>query len=134
MPRFGSSSKRRLETIDPRLQRVLNRAIMNGPDFSIICGHRTESDQRIAYASGHSTKEFPDSLHNVDPSRAVDICPYGGRDVWGDHIRFGQIAGWILRCAEEEGVGIRWGGDWRENWRATASSFFDGGHFELKED
>jgi len=134
MPKFGLSSTQKLETLDPRLQRVLNRAILDGPDFSIICGHRTEEDQNSAYDSGNSKKRFPESLHNVNPSRAVDIVPYGGKDVWGDTIRFGQIAGWILRCAEEEGVKIRWGGDWRQNWRTTASSFFDGGHFELAED
>ena len=134
MPKFGTNSTRKLETLDSRLQRVLNRAIQGGPDFSVIFGHRSEADQTLAFAAGNSKKEFPDSKHNSSPSRAVDICPYGGQDVWGDHIRFGLIAGWIMKCAEEEGVEIRWGGDWRQNWRATKSSFFDGGHFELMEE
>ena len=103
-------------------------------DQTLDASHRTEEDQNAAYDAGNSKKRFPESLHNVSPSRAVDIVPYGGHDVWGDTIRFGMIAGWILRCAEEEGVKIRWGGDWRQNWRTTVSSFFDGGHFELAED
>ena len=134
MPKFGSNSQRKLETSDPRLRRVMERAIEGGPDFSIICGHRSEEDQRAVFATGHSKKSWPDSKHNAYPSRAGDICPYGGSDVGGDHIRFGLIAGWIMKCAEEEGVEIRWGGDWEKNWRATKSSFFDGGHFELMEE
>ena len=134
MPSFGSGSTSNLRTLDPKLQRVLERAIKDGPDFSIICGHRTEEAQKAAYDAGNSKKQFPDSKHNSNPSRAVDIVPYGGNDVWGDHIRFGLLAGWIMKCAEEEGVKIRWGGDWHQNWRATTSSFFDGGHLELSDD
>ena len=125
---------RKLDTLDERLQRVLLLAIKDGPDFSIICGHRTEGDQNAAFEAGNSKKQSPDSKHNSDPSRAVDIVPYGGQDVWGDHIRFGLLAGWIMKCAHEENVRIRWGGDWHQNWRATTSSFFDGGHLELSED
>ena len=125
---------RHFDTLDERLQRVMARAIKDGPDFSIICGHRSNEDQEIAYKTGASKKRPGYSKHNRMPSIAVDILPYGGRDVWADHIRFGLLAGWVLRCAFEEDVPIRWGGDWRMNWRESYSSFFDGGHFELMED
>ena len=135
MPYFGSRSRKNLDTCDPRIQRVLERAIKNGPDFSVIVGHRTEEDQNKAYSLGFSKKKWPDSNHNSQPSRAVDVLPYGGDNVWDDHIRFGLLAGWILACAEEEGVKLRWGGDWSRTWRANEkSSFFDGAHFELCEE
>lgn len=137
MPSFGRRSRERLETLHPELQKVLEIAIVDGPDFSIICGHRDEAAQNLAYKVGNSKKQFPDSKHNRNPSWAVDICPYGGRDVWGDHIRFAMIAGYLLRIGEEvlpEGLALRWGGDWSRTWRARTSNFFDGGHVELVEE
>ena len=135
MPRFGSRSRENLDTCDERIQRVMERAIKDGPDFSVIVGHRTKGEQNRAWAAGFSKKKWPESNHNTKPSRAVDVIPYGGKNVWSDHIRFGLLAGWIMACAEAEGVNLRWGGDWSRTWRANErSSFFDGAHFELWED
>lgn len=135
MPRFGASSTRKLDTLDERLQRVLALAIKDGPDFSIVCGHRSGADQMIAFHGGYSRLQAGESLHNSSPSRAVDICPYGGSDVWGDEIRFGLLAGWVMKCAAVSDVKLRWGGDWSRTWRANErSTFFDGGHFEIIED
>ena len=64
MPVFGKRSLHSISSIDERLQRVLFRAIKNGPDFSVIVGHRNRSDQNRAFTSGHSKKKWPQSKHN----------------------------------------------------------------------
>lgn len=133
MPKFGKRSEDCIETLHPDLQKVLRLAIEGGPDFGIICGHRGREAQEECFARGVSKKRFPESRHNSSPSEAFDLIPSGGADVWGDHVRFGLIAGWILSCANSLGVSIRWGGDWRRNYRQSVSGFFDGGHFELTE-
>mgnify|MGYP006095219417 CR=1 FL=1 len=135
MPKFGKRSTDNLNTLDERLARVLERAIKTGPDFTIIAGHRGEFDQNKAYSEGFSKARWPLSKHNTSPSLAADLLPYGGSSAWSDDMRFALMAGWVLKCAEEEGVTLRWGGDWNRSWRASvASGFFDGAHFEIVED
>jgi len=137
MPKFGKRSEENLATVDERLQRVLRRAISgeNAPDFSVIAGHRGEEAQNKAFAESRSKLKFPESNHNKSPSRAVDILPYGGSlNPWEDIARFGMLVGWVLKCAELEGVRVRSGLDWRQNFRASVSSFTDGPHIELSED
>ena len=53
MPKFGSSSKRRLATCDERLQKVFNEVIKH-VDCSVLCGHRGEYDQNKAFEEGKS--------------------------------------------------------------------------------
>ena len=48
MPKFGKRSFEKLETCHPSIQEVMIEAIKSGPDFTIICGHRNESDQNNA--------------------------------------------------------------------------------------
>ena len=137
MPKFGTRSEENLATVDERLQRVLRRAISsdNSPDFSVIAGHRGEEEQNKAFAESRSKLKFPESNHNKKPSRAVDVLPYGGNlNPWDDIARFGMVVGWILKCAELEGVSVRSGLDWRRNFRASVSGFTDGPHIELSDD
>ena len=45
MPEFGTKSRERLETCDPKIQLVLEEAIKHY-DFSVLEGHRTEEKQQ----------------------------------------------------------------------------------------
>ena len=111
MFRFGSTSRDRLATIDDALQRVLHRAMgYQLMDFTIVCGHRTQKDQAQAFSVGASKKEWPNSKHNIFPSIAVDIAPWPID--WDDHLAFARLYGIIEAAAAEEGVPLRWGGDW----------------------
>ena len=122
MPSFGKNSQEKLDTCHKDIQGVLNEAI-NHYDFSVIWGHRGREDQDKAFRSGNSNLKYPNSKHNSNPSRAVDIVPYpnGFRNQDGT---FYLMATHVLRAACVLGVDLRWGGHWR--------SFKDLAHFELK--
>lgn len=65
----------------------------------------------------------------------MDLIPYPGTvngvNVWNDKQRFSVLAGLIMAAAAEEGVKIRWGGDWDGDGNNADSSFHDMPHFEL---
>lgn len=129
MYKFGRTSLRRLATIDPELQKVLHRAMgYQIMDFTIVCGHRTEADQNEAYATGASKKQWPNSKHNSFPSIAVDIAPWPID--WKDALAFARLYGIVEAAAREEGVILRWGGDWDSDGESNDQSFMDIGHFE----
>lgn len=141
MPYFSESSKKRIATLHPDLQRVLNKAILV-TDFSVIAGLRDEATQTRAVSEKRSKAEYPKSRHNRSKkddgtydytvSDAFDLVPYPIR--WPDiqkqtareYVRrmgrFYRLAGVILAVAHAEGVKLRWGGDFK--------NFFDGPHFE----
>lgn len=90
-------------------------------DFTILQGYRGEEDQNTAFAEGKSNARFGQSLHNVNPSRAVDIAPYPID--WQDTEKFAQLAGMFKAVAAQKGIAVRWGGDFK--------SIKDMPHFEL---
>jgi len=119
--KFGKSSKRRLATLHPDLQVVLN-IVIQYYNFSIICGHRNKANQNKAYKDNKSTKKWPDSRHNSLPSEAVDLAPWPID--WEDIQEFHFLAGLIIAVGEVYGIKIRWGGRF-EDLKG------DYGHFEL---
>lgn len=128
MPTFSKLSAERLATCDERLQKLLREAIKH-VDFTVLCGHRGEDEQEDAFRTGKSKVHWPDSKHNSRPSMAVDVAPYPID--WNDHKTFARLAGYIERIAQEQGVSIRWGGDFDGNWR-SGDSFVDLPHLELR--
>lgn len=127
---FGRRSREALATVHPDLVRVLERA-RGWADFTVLEGHRDERRQTIAYQSGASHLQWPRSKHNTLPSVAVDVAPFP--IVWKDVGRFVLLAGVVFAAAAEEGVRIRWGGDWDMDGAQLDESFRDLGHFELVE-
>jgi hypothetical protein len=130
MPKFSDRSSRKLQTAHPDLQKVFNRLIEYF-DHTILCGHRDEEAQTEAYESGHSTKPWPESKHNIYPSVAVDAAPYPID--WNDRERFSYFAGQVMATARELGVKLRWGGDWDMDTEVADNGFDDLVHFELAE-
>jgi peptidoglycan L-alanyl-D-glutamate endopeptidase CwlK len=128
MPTFSRISKERLATCHPDLQKIMNLAIQEY-DFSILCGHRSEAAQNEAYNTGKSKLKFPRSKHNKLPSLAVDIAPYPID--WKNIQRFNNLAAIILRIAKEQGIRVRWGGDFNMDGNKTTSDSWDKPHFEL---
>lgn len=127
---FSELSKQRLGSCDRDLQRVFEEVIKRY-DCSVVCGFRSASKQRIAYDTGRSKVQFPDSKHNNYPSRAVDVVPYPVD--WDDLGAFYMFAGYVLRVAEEMNISIRYGGDWDGDRKTADQRFNDLGHFELIE-
>jgi peptidoglycan L-alanyl-D-glutamate endopeptidase CwlK len=134
MPLFSNASKAQLDTVDGRLRRVLERAIRYY-DFTVLEGHRGEEAQNRAFAKGLSKVQWPDGNHNKKPSRAVDIAPFpiDWTDSTAANERFAYLAGIVMACAKEEGVKLRWGGDWSRDGDMRDETFRDRPHFELDE-
>ena len=130
MPYYSSKSKAILATCDPRLQDIFN-TLIEWFDLSIISGHRGEAEQNKIHDEGFSQVRYPDSKHNADPARAVDVAPYPID--WEDRERFTYLAGWVMAIAKMKGYHIRWGGDWAESTDLKQNGFDDLGHFELME-
>jgi peptidoglycan L-alanyl-D-glutamate endopeptidase CwlK len=131
---LGVSSNKQLDTCHPKLQRLIREVDARLRktrmlDITVLCGHRGREAQDKAYADGASTKKWPDSLHNMLPSPAVDVAPYPLN--WNDHLRFARMAGYIQAVADELGIEIRWGGDWDMDGDTRDHTFIDQPHFEL---
>ena len=131
MYRFGSKSKERLSTCDPRLielcEKVLALQVM---DFTVITGYRGEAEQDDKFAKGLSKVKFPNGKHNIFLSKAVDLAPYPID--WSHKLRFGMLAGLMHAVASTIGVTLRWGGNFDGNWD-TKHDEWDPGHFEIVE-
>lgn len=120
MPTFSKKSLEKLATVDRRLYDICSEAIKY-TDFAVICGHRNEQDQNLAYETGTSKLQWPNSKHNTSPSQAVDIVPYPID--WKDIERFKRLAIVMKKAASDLQIGISWGGDWKR--------FKDYPHWEL---
>jgi peptidoglycan LD-endopeptidase CwlK len=106
----------RLRGVHPDLVRVVVRARAAEPLF-VIEGLRSRERQAELVAKGASRTQ--NSRHLT--GHAVDLGPVPLD--WQDKAAFRRLAGAMKRAADDEGVPIVWGGDWR--------SFYDGPHFEL---
>jgi len=130
MPAFSTLSEQRLATCDPRLQAILKEAIRH-VDFTIMCGFRGPDEQEDAFRTGRSKVRWPNSKHNRRPSVAVDLAPFPVD--WTDTARFARLAGYIERIAHEQGVKLRWGGDFDQDGRTVGEKFIDMPHLEIAE-
>ena len=79
-------------------------------------------DASVLKASGDENAIYPTSKHNRNPSEAVDLVPYPID--WNDIDRFKDLAVRFKRIAEEKGIEISAGADWK--------LFKDYPHFEIK--
>jgi peptidoglycan L-alanyl-D-glutamate endopeptidase CwlK len=131
MPRFGKSSKKRLETCDERLQDVFNEVIKY-IDCSVLEGHRSGERQNKLFDEGKTKVRYPDGRHNALPSRAVDVTPYPVD--WEDRERQTLFAGFVLGIARSMGIKLRWGGDWNMDFEVQDNKFDDFPHFEVRDD
>ena len=120
MPNFGRKSTECLAQAHPDLQHLFNEVIKT-IDCSVLCGYRGKEEQEAAYRDGNSRLHFPESKHNHLPSLAVDVVPYPID--WQNIERFKTFGAFVKKTAEELGITIRWGGDFK-TWK-------DYPHYEL---
>lgn len=130
MPRFGSSSRKQLDSVHALLQTLFNE-VVKVYDCSILVGHRGKDDQNRAFEDRpqRSKLPWPEGNHNASPSLAVDVAPYPID--WDNTKRFYHFAGYVQGIADELGIDIRWGGDWDRDYDLDDQSFNDLIHFEL---
>jgi peptidoglycan L-alanyl-D-glutamate endopeptidase CwlK len=144
---LGKGSLKKLGTVDDRLQRIVMHAItVTKQDFSVICGLRTEQEQRRLVSSGAS--QTMKSKHLL--GHAVDLMAYCKGARWELNL-YDEIADAISESARLENVKVRWGAAWTidsiGDWNGTAQQamesyidtrrsqnrrpFIDAPHFEL---
>lgn len=111
----------RLAGVHPDLVRVVVRARAVEP-FTVIEGVRTADRQAQLVARGAS--QTLRSRHLT--GHAVDLGPIPLD--WEDRASFRRLAAVMQRAADDEGVPIRWGGEFRDR---QGKPWFDGPHFEL---
>lgn len=113
-------SHERLKGVHPELIKVVLRAHqLSAVNFIVTEGVRTEARQRVLYLQGASTTMRSRHL----TGHAVDLAAKMGNEVRWDWPLYYKIADAMKQAAEEYGVSIVWGGDWKV--------FKDGPHFEL---
>jgi peptidoglycan LD-endopeptidase CwlK len=134
MPTFGKTSNQRLDTCHTDLQ-VIAHEVIKVFDFSVICGHRNQTAQMLAYESGKSQVNWPNSRHNTYPSMALDVSPYPID--WNDTGAFYLLVGYFQLTAQrllDEGRithRLRSGADWNGNHKTKDQKFHDLPHHEL---
>jgi peptidoglycan LD-endopeptidase CwlK len=113
-------SYKRLEGVHPDLVRVVERAIaITEVDFVVLEGLRSKARQEQLLKAGAS--RTMNSRHIT--GHAVDLGAWVNKEVRWDWPLYHKIAAAMKQSANEQGVAIVWGGDWR--------TFKDGPHFEL---
>jgi peptidoglycan L-alanyl-D-glutamate endopeptidase CwlK len=125
MPQFSKSSKSKLETCHPDLQKLFNEVIKE-KDCVIICGARTLEEQQKAFKGGFSKLDgiVKKSKHQIDRyqplSLAVDVLPFPLK--WDDKLGHIVFSDYVKFVAKKLGIKITWGGDWK---------FVDRPHYQL---
>jgi hypothetical protein len=136
--RWGAASLEKIGTLDPRWRGILNDVLAAVPfDVTVVYGFRGEDAQNAAFAAGNSTKQWPNSVHNTYPSRAIDLAPLDedGSIPWNDPRPWMVLAGAVLAACRIARVGHRWGGNWDGDAVMLDDQDFDDlGHHELDEE
>ena len=145
---LSQRSLSKMNGINNDLHTVVCSAIkLSKIDFGVICGMRTETEQRALLEKGATTTMKSKHL----TGDAVDLMAYiGSRGSWELNL-YDDIADAMKESAIQNGVGIRWGAAWNipdiREWEGTMEEamnhyiderraqkrrpFIDGPHFEL---
>ena len=107
--KLSERSMAKLEGVDSRMQDVVKEAItLTKVDFGVICGMRTEDEQRELVAKGASKTMKSKHLDGL----AVDLMAYiGSRASWELNL-YDDIADAMAEAARNNNVKIRWGAAW----------------------
>lgn len=124
---FSKRSKNNLRGVHPYLVELATRALAQVPyDFIVTEGLRTAARQKELKAQGKSQTLKSYHLTQADGyGHAIDIAiipPEGG--VTWEHKYYKANAAVFKRLAQEMGITITWGGDWK--------SLVDTPHFQLE--
>ena len=148
--KLSQRSLDKLEGVHPDMVKCVTSAIeWSKVDFGVICGMRTEAEQKELVAKGAS--QTMTSKHLT--GHAVDLMAYvGSRGSWELNL-YDDIADAMAQAARDNNVTIRWGAAWSiddiRSWNGTMEDamnsyidlrrsqgrrpFIDGPHFELIE-
>lgn len=120
MYKLGERSQSRLVGVHKDLVKVVERAIeITTVDFTVLEGLRAPERQKVLVESGAS--QTLNSRHIT--GHAIDLGAWVDGQVDWSWPLYHKIAKAMKTAAQELGVKIEWGGDWR--------TFKDGPHFQL---
>ncbi len=132
MRTWGKKSQKVYDELDERLQRVVTRVRDEVCVISLLEGFRDERRQQFMFMSNRSHVQWPDGKHNKKPSLAVDLQPYPfSKRKEKQWAQLAYMAAHAIRIGIEEGIIIRWGGDWNQNGDLTDQKFDDLFHLEI---
>lgn len=128
--RWGRRSMVVWAELDPDLRQLADVVLAASPfDLSLTEGHRSEAAQTLAFNEELSKLKWPESKHNTLPARAMHLDPYPiDYDQWRLYY---MLAGIVVARAEQLGIGVRWGGDWDQDFDLNDQTFNDLAHWEL---
>ena len=143
--KLSQKSLSKLEGVDPRLVKVIKRAIeVSEVDFTITEGLRTKVTQALYVKQGKSQTMNSKHLDGL----AVDLAAWvNGTINWNFDYYF-KIADAVRKASIELGIKVKWGGAWRylndydsskkaydayisEREKLGKKPFLDGVHFEI---
>ena len=149
--KFGATSLKRLEGINPHLRKVVDRALeIAEEDFMVIEGLRTKEQAWANWGKGRTaaqcqaagvpTKYAQPSAAKVTwlknplnskhiSGNAVDLAPWPLD--WNDLKRFDKMASAMFKASAELQIPIRWGADWDDDGVFREKGETDSPHFEL---
>ena len=117
---LSQKSKDRLTGVHPDLVSVVNRALeLSEIDFTVLEGVRSLAKQEQLYAAKATTTLKSRHL----TGHAVDLGAIVAGTVRWDWPLYHKIADAMKDAAEQLGIPLEWGGDWK--------TFKDGPHFQL---
>ena len=124
---FGERSLKNLVGVNDELVSVVNRALeLSEIDFTVIEGVRTKEKQAEYVKKGVSKTMKSYHIPNANGGRAVDLYPYydGKVQVNAPAKEWNKIAKAMKAAANELGITITWGGDWK--------TFVDAPHYQIE--
>ena len=111
---LGASSRRKLATVNPDLAYVINE-VSKWYNITVVDGYRTMERQNRLFEEGFSQLKYPASLHNRNPSHAVDIAPWNSeiKNIdWNDIEAFEEMLELVKVVASVVNLKLRFGADW----------------------
>ena len=141
---YGAASLAKLDTVRSDLVEVAQYVIsLQVFDLTIVWGWRGEEVQNQAFLSGASTKQWPDSEHNIigldgkPLSNAIDFAPWcllpnGTWGIpWKDTHAFAVLGGMFIAAGAVLDTPVIYGGDWDMDGTTTDQILMDWGHVEV---
>lgn len=143
--KLSKKSLSKLEGVDPRLVKVIKRAIeLTEVDFTITEGLRSKATQALYVKQGKSQIMNSKHLEGL----AVDLAAWVNGTVNWNFDYYFKIADAVREASIELGIKVKWGGAWRylndydsskkaydayiaERKKLAKKPFLDGVHFEI---
>ena len=146
--KLSQRSLDKLEGVHPDMVKCVTSAIeWSKVDFGVICGMRTEAEQKELVAKGASQTMKSKHLEGL----AVDLMAYvGSRASWELNL-YDDIADAMKKACINQGKRVTWGAAWQmelNKWNGTSEElmnayidlrrsegrrpFIDGPHFQLE--